>query len=169
MFTKEIQAQISAYFGVFGNQSIRAVNMTRGLILIIQVILQSLDIIKSLWDNTFGPKNINVLESNYDIEPLSGFTKRWWKTAQAAFVIYFVTMDLPLEAFYNLSLTDNNGNTIYPYRLFNPTEIIPGLTIKKFAWTEPETLNDVKDLIEQTTIIEPIIEPILEPILEPEQ
>lgn len=159
MFTKEIQAQISAYFGVFGNQSIRAVNMTRGLILIIQVILQSLDIIKSLWDNTFGPKNINILQSNYDIEPLSGFTKRWWRTAQVAFIIYFVTMDLPLEAFYNLSLTDSNGNTIYPYRLFDPTTIIPNLTIKKFAWSEPETLNDVKELIEKTTIVEPILEP----------
>lgn len=137
MFTRELQAQISAYFGTFQSNYVRAVNMAKGLILLIQTILQALDIIKGLWDNGFGA-TIDALENPTDNEKISGNSKRWWKTAQVVFLIYFVTMDIPLEAFYNLSLTDAEGNTIYPYRLFDPTTLIPGLTIRKFAWTEPE-------------------------------
>lgn len=146
MFSKELQRLLEQYFSAIGDNTHRTINMAKGLIILIQIILSSLAIVKNLWDNGFGSK-IESLEAATNVENVSGFTKRWWKAAQATFLIYSITMKLPYALFYQLSYTDGEGNVIYPYRYFDPIELetLALKNIEQFAWSEPE----------QNVIVEP--------------
>ncbi len=146
MFSREVQRQLEGYFSATGNNSTRSVNMAKGLLIMIQIILGSLAVVKGLWDNGFGAK-VEALEEDWTQEPTSGFTRRWWKTAQAVFNIYVVVMKLPISTLYNLAVISenneivlSNGNPITPFRLYDLEACgdLGAKTIEQIAWMEPE-------------------------------
>lgn len=147
MFSREVQRQLEAYFSAIGSNTERTIKMVKGLLVLIQIILGSLATVKGLWDNGFGQK-IEALADSNTAESTSGYTKRWWKTAQAIFNIYAVTMKLPIGTFPVLAVTDgqgnlvlNEGNPITPFALFDPANCgdLAQKTIEQIAWMEPET------------------------------
>lgn len=148
MFSREVQRQLEAYFSAIGSNTERTIKMVKGLLVLIQIILGSLATVKGLWDNGFGAK-VEALADSNAAESSSGYTKRWWKTAQAIFNIYAVTMKLPIGMFPALAVTDGQGNLVLdgqgnpitPYALFDPANCgdLALKTIEQIAWMEPET------------------------------
>lgn len=154
MFSREIQRQLEIYFSALGSNSERTIKMASGLIVLIQIILSSLAIIKGLWDNGFGEK-IVALSSGTSREPASGYSRRWWKAAQATFNIFAVTLKLPIGSFPLLVLTDTSGDIVLgadrqpvrPFALFDPadSEIYAAKSIEQFVWGEPEQGVDAQE------------------------
>ena len=147
MFSRELQQQLSGYFSSIGTNAQRTINTVKGLLILIQIILGSLVTVKGLWDNGFGQR-VDALADNNTAEPTSGYTKRWWKTAQAIFNIYAVTMKMPIGTFSLLAVTDGQGNLVLdaddnpitPFALFDPANCgdLAQKTIEQISWMEPE-------------------------------
>lgn len=144
MFDRQTNNQLESLFARTGTGPERLYRISMGMMMLLQAIFEALATVKNLWDNGFG-----VTVAAADPEAIvNGYTRRWWLTLQAVYLVYSVAMRCPIG--YLATLQDGEGKT--PFAVFDPEPLgeLAALSIEKVVWMEPET-------------VAPVIEPIVEP------
>lgn len=147
MLDKSTFSELEALFAKSGTNADRTIRVAKGLRIVMELVLFGLAAVKLLWESGFGSV-VQALPNETSPEPVSGYTRRWWKTAQAVFNIFAVLFRIPIGQFPALVFLDENGdvvldsedNPVRPFALFNPADLGPlaAYTITKFAPSDPE-------------------------------
>ncbi|APU89189.1 hypothetical protein Rctr71_077 [Virus Rctr71] len=134
MFDRQTSNQLESLFARTGTGPQRLHRMSIGMLMLLQAIFEALGTVKSLWDNGFGAQ-VAAAEDNTIV---NGYTKRWWQTLQAVFLVYSIAMRAPLG--YLATLTDAQGNA--PFAVFDPAQLeeLAALSIEQITWMEAETM-----------------------------
>lgn len=152
MLDKSTFSELEALFVKSGSNSERTIRTAKGLKILMEIIIFGLGSVKLLWEGGFGSV-VQALPSEASAEPVSGYTRRWWRTAQAIFNIFGVVMNIPINKFPALAfmdekgnvVTDENGSPVRPFALFDPAElgILGNQTITKFTPSDPEVAINI--------------------------
>ena len=152
MLDKSTFSELEALFAKSGTNTDRTIRMAKGLRILMELVLFGLAAVKLLWESGFGSA-VQALPNETSPEPVSGYTRRWWKTAQAIFNIFAVVMNISINKFPSLVfmdgegniVTDADGSPVRPFALFDPAElgILGNQTVTKFTPSDPEVAINI--------------------------
>lgn len=162
MFSRELMQRIESYFSQSGPNIQRLEGVARGVLLVLQLLIDSLGTPNRLWAAGVGAAIASTPEDGKPAN--SQYTRRWWLALQMALGVFTVAMRTPISALVGLAVVDGDGDVILssetglpirPFAVFDPTAVAPeflAMSLTDLVSADPETDAPTPVIIEQPEV-----------------